>query len=395
MRVLGQHPDTGEEITVRRGPYGLYVQQGENGEDKKAQAAAAPRCRAAWTAIRSRWSRRSACCRCRARSACIPETEETIEAGIGRFGPYVRMGAVYRLAGPRRRRAGDRHQPGGGPDRAQDGERARRSAPHPADKELVAVRKGRFGPYVQHGKTVANLPRGVMMEEITLDQAVALLAEKGKQLRPRGAAGRRGRAAGRGEAGSRCRAAGQDEGQTSRQATGSEGQTRSAEAGGQNCPCRQDASEKEGGGARQEGCGRNGNAAAGLTTGSDLLARVQINGDDVASTLRSRSTQLAVERIRAADRIPRNARVRQVEFVAGLQVQPELRRGAERMAEQHGGLAGDAACAIDDFGDTIRRHTNRLGEPVRTQPKGEKELLLQNLSRMNEQSRIQSQSPQW
>ena len=67
--------------------------------------------------------------------------------------------------------------------------------PHPADKELVAVRKGRFGPYVQHGKMVANLPRGVMMEDITLDQAVALLAEKGKQLRPRGAAGRRGRGA--------------------------------------------------------------------------------------------------------------------------------------------------------------------------------------------------------
>ena len=67
--------------------------------------------------------------------------------------------------------------------------------PHPADKELIAVRKGRFGPYVQHGKTVANLPRGVMMEEITLDEAVALLAEKGKQLRPRGAAGRRGRGA--------------------------------------------------------------------------------------------------------------------------------------------------------------------------------------------------------
>src|SRR5262252_7046902 len=35
MRSLGQHPETGEEITVRRGPYGLYAQQGENGEDKK------------------------------------------------------------------------------------------------------------------------------------------------------------------------------------------------------------------------------------------------------------------------------------------------------------------------------------------------------------------------
>jgi DNA topoisomerase-1 len=64
--------------------------------------------------------------------------------------------------------------------------------PHPGDKDLVSVRKGRFGPYVQHGKTVANLPRGVAMEDITLDEAVALLAEKGKTLKPKGAAGRKG-----------------------------------------------------------------------------------------------------------------------------------------------------------------------------------------------------------
>src|SRR5689334_21318470 len=38
MRVLGEHPETGEEITVRRGPYGLYVQQGEPGEDKGKKA---------------------------------------------------------------------------------------------------------------------------------------------------------------------------------------------------------------------------------------------------------------------------------------------------------------------------------------------------------------------
>ena len=64
MRVLGQHPETGEDITVRRGPYGLYVQQGENGDDKDKQAPGlrpggrtrssrgGRRCRAAWTAIR-------------------------------------------------------------------------------------------------------------------------------------------------------------------------------------------------------------------------------------------------------------------------------------------------------------------------------------------------------
>jgi DNA topoisomerase I len=67
--------------------------------------------------------------------------------------------------------------------------------PHLASKDLISVRKGRFGPYVQHGKTVANLPRGVAMEEISLDDAVKLLAEKGKALKPRGAAGRKGKAA--------------------------------------------------------------------------------------------------------------------------------------------------------------------------------------------------------
>ncbi len=131
-----------------------------------------------------------------------PETGETIEAGIGRFGPYVRMGAVFGSL--------DRDDDvlAIGINRAVDliarkMASVRTLGPHPANKELVAVRKGRFGPYAQHGKTVANLPRGVMMEEITLDEAVALLKEKGKPLRPRGAAGRRGRGAAGGEARSR------------------------------------------------------------------------------------------------------------------------------------------------------------------------------------------------
>jgi len=38
-----------------------------------------------------------------------------------------------------------------------------RTAP-PETRSWSPLRKGRFGPYVQHGKTVANLPRGVAME---------------------------------------------------------------------------------------------------------------------------------------------------------------------------------------------------------------------------------------
>jgi DNA topoisomerase-1 len=62
--------------------------------------------------------------------------------------------------------------------------------PHPKDQVGVTVRKGRFGPYAQHGQTVATLPRGVMMDDITLEQAVALLAERGKQLAPKGRKGK-------------------------------------------------------------------------------------------------------------------------------------------------------------------------------------------------------------
>ena len=67
---------------------------------------------------------------------------------------------------------------------------------HPKDKEPVLVRKGRFGPYAQHGNTVANLPRDVTMDDMTLEAAVALLAEKGKVLKAKGGAKKpKGRAA--------------------------------------------------------------------------------------------------------------------------------------------------------------------------------------------------------
>ncbi|HTI84043.1 MAG TPA: type I DNA topoisomerase [Acetobacteraceae bacterium] len=197
MRVLGQHPDTGEEITVRRGPYGLYVQQGENGEDEKGKKKVKPRRTSLPRGMDGDQITLEQALGLLSLPRVVgphPETHEPIEVGIGRFGPYVRMGAIYGSL--------DRDDDvlALGINRAVDliarkMASVRNLGPHPADKEPVSVRKGRFGPYTQHGKTVANLPRGVMMEDVTLEQAVALLAEKGKQLRPRGAAGRRGRGA--------------------------------------------------------------------------------------------------------------------------------------------------------------------------------------------------------
>jgi DNA topoisomerase-1 len=60
---------------------------------------------------------------------------------------------------------------------------------HPKDSAPVVARKGRFGPYAQWGNMVANLPRGTELADFTLDQAVALLAEKGKVMVPKGKKG--------------------------------------------------------------------------------------------------------------------------------------------------------------------------------------------------------------
>jgi DNA topoisomerase I len=193
MRSLGHHPETGEEITVRRGPYGLYVQQGENTEDKKARPkrTSLPR---GMDGGQITLDQALGLLSLPREIGIHPETKEKIEVGIGRFGPYVKMGAVFGSLDK------DDDVLALGLNRAVDllakkMASVRTIGTHPSDKEIVSVRKGRFGPYVQHGKTVANLPRGVMMEDVTLNEAVALLAEKGKALKPRGAAGKKGRGA--------------------------------------------------------------------------------------------------------------------------------------------------------------------------------------------------------
>jgi DNA topoisomerase-1 len=192
MRELGADPETGEPITVRRGPYGLYVQRGEAGEDKKIKPrrTSLPR---GMDGEKITLEQAIGLLSLPRLIGIHPETKDKIEAGVGRFGPYVRMGAVFGSL--------DRDDDilAVGLNRAVDLlakklASVRSLGVHPKDKEPVTVRKGRFGPYAQHGQTVANLPRGVLMEEITLEETLALLAEKGKQLKPKAGA-RRGRGA--------------------------------------------------------------------------------------------------------------------------------------------------------------------------------------------------------
>ncbi|MBV8704937.1 MAG: type I DNA topoisomerase [Acetobacteraceae bacterium] len=190
VRVLGHHPDTGEEVTVRRGPYGLYVQQGEASEDKKAPKPRRTSLPRGMDGTQLTIEQALALLALPRVIGTHPETREPIEAGIGRFGPYVRMGVVYGSL--------DRDDDvlSIGINRAVDllakkMANIRTLGAHPSDNQPDTVRKGRFGPYAQHGNTVANLPRAMAMEDVTLPEALTLLAEKGKALKPRGGAARK------------------------------------------------------------------------------------------------------------------------------------------------------------------------------------------------------------
>ena len=209
---LGDDPETGLPVSVRRGPYGAYVQLGPPRE------AAAPvkwrfpsrnrRRRKARARRKPRPSRRT---RPKPKRVSLPkgmppaeidletalkllalprdvgphpETGEMISAGIGRFGPYLKLGSTYKSL------AADDDVLSIGLNRAvvllAEAKKGPAQVPgrvvgdHPRDGKPVSLNNGRFGPYVKHGKVMASLPKAMAAnaDELTLQQAVELLDAK-------------------------------------------------------------------------------------------------------------------------------------------------------------------------------------------------------------------------
>ncbi len=188
-RELGRHPETGEDITIRRGPYGLYVQQGEPDPEVKGAKPRRTSLPRGMDGDALTLEQALGLLSLPRFVGTHPERGEPIEAGLGRFGPYVKMGAVFGSLDP------DDDVLVVGLNRAVDLlakklDSVRTLGAHPKDGTPVLVRKGRFGAYVQHGDRVANLPREQGMDGVTLADAVALLADRGKVLKPKGAKAR-------------------------------------------------------------------------------------------------------------------------------------------------------------------------------------------------------------
>ncbi len=176
---LGYHPETGEPIYVIVGPYGPYVQLGENGGDHKPPRVSLlkhmkPEEMTLELALALLDLPRDL--------GQHPETGKKVEAGIGRYGPYVRHDGNYRsltaqddLFTIELPRALELLAQEKGRRRASV---VRELGPHPDDGEIVTIYNGRYGPYVKHRKINASLPKNTPVEDVTLEQALELIEQK-------------------------------------------------------------------------------------------------------------------------------------------------------------------------------------------------------------------------
>lgn len=191
VKVLGEDPETGQPITLRSGRFGPYVQLGEGDKPKRSSL---PK---GWDAATLDLERALALLNLPRAVGTHPETGKPIQAGIGRFGPFVVHEGTYGnlsnveevfTVGINRAVAVLAEKASRGKGRAAPAA-LKDLGEHPTLGGPVTVRDGKYGPYVNHGKVNATLPKAVAPEAVTMDIATALLAEKA------GAAGTGGKAA--------------------------------------------------------------------------------------------------------------------------------------------------------------------------------------------------------
>ena len=118
-----------------------------------------------------------------------PETGKMISASIGRYGPYLLHDGAYAnienvdevfSIGLNRAVAVIADKLAKGPGRGRTGAPAALATlgNHPADNQPITVRDGKYGAYINHGKTNATLPKGKDPASVTLAEAVEMIAAK-------------------------------------------------------------------------------------------------------------------------------------------------------------------------------------------------------------------------
>ena len=185
---LGNHPETKENITLRRGPYGFYIQVGEAQGKKKPKRSSLTK---TMNPAEVNLELALQLIKLPREVGLYPETGQMITAGIGPFGPFIKLAGTYVSLK-------DDDVLSVGLNRACDllANAPKKPEPrevgiHPRTKKPVMMRWGRWGPFVQHGKIKANMPKDMKepkgeednQKTPDLELALTWLAAKGDKTK--------------------------------------------------------------------------------------------------------------------------------------------------------------------------------------------------------------------
>jgi len=189
-RVLGE--EGGDEISLRSGRFGPYVQRGEaTEENKKPPRASLPK---GWDAAELDLEKALMLLSLPREVGKHPEDGQPISANFGRFGPYLMHQKpddakpvyanlkdptdVFEIGMNRAVELIEHKRANPGRGRGSAAKPLRELGEHPDKGGALNVMDGRYGPYVKWEKVNATLPKEMTPESITLEQAVALVEEK-------------------------------------------------------------------------------------------------------------------------------------------------------------------------------------------------------------------------
>ncbi len=174
--VIGAFPETGEVMILKSGPYGPYVQLGDDEQEGKPKRTSLPRGLEPSAVTHELAAGLLSLPRTLGQH---PDTGKDIQAAIGRFGPYVKHASTFaslpkeedvlKVALPMALELISKKEFKNKPLRVL--------GQHPETGEDVDLRDGRYGPYVKHQKTNASLTTQEP-DTVTLEEALELLAER-------------------------------------------------------------------------------------------------------------------------------------------------------------------------------------------------------------------------
>jgi len=176
-KTLGKDPVSGEDVSMRKGPYGVYVQLGESKTPKRASLfkSMSPETMTLEVALKLLSLPRDL--------GSHPDTGKPIVVNNGKFGPYLLHDGKFTTLPPSEdpltigiNRAVDVLSRA--PVKSGGNEAIRVLGKHPDDGADVTIFKGRYGPYIKHGKVNAPFPKDASLDTLTLAEALPLLAAR-------------------------------------------------------------------------------------------------------------------------------------------------------------------------------------------------------------------------